>query len=30
MSCAKGMSGDTEVFAMSGRIIISAIMNEGP
>ena len=29
MSCTKGMSGDTEVLAMSGRIIISAVMNEG-
>ena len=29
MSCAKGMSGDAEVLAMSGGIIISAVMNEG-
>ena len=28
-SCAKGISGDTEALAMSGRIIISAVMNEG-
>ena len=29
MSCTKGMLGDAEVLAMSGGIIISAVMNEG-
>ena len=29
MSCAKGVSGDAEVLAMSGGIIISTVMNEG-
>ena len=28
-SCTKGMSGDAEMLAMSGGIIISAVMNEG-
>ena len=29
MSCTKGMLGDTEALAMSGGIIISAVVNEG-
>ena len=29
MSSAKGISGDAEVLAMSGRIIISTVLNEG-